>query len=63
MFMLVCMTYAAFGILSLTDAGTISFRAALLPTVLALFLHPIITLFASPQPYLSSWGIPSYHEL
>jgi hypothetical protein len=62
MFMLVCMTYAAFGILSLTDAGTISFRAALLPTVLALFLHPIITLFASPQPYLSSWGIPSYHE-
>ena len=64
MFTLVCMAYTAFGILSLTEAGTIEFRSKLLPTVLALpFLHLFITYFASPQPYLSAWGAPSYQNL
>ena len=60
-FTLVCMLYLAYGILSLTEAGTIEFRSKLLPTVLALpFLHPLLSYFASPQSYLSSWGVQSF---
>ena len=63
LFTLVCMIYLAFGILSLTEAGTIQFRSLLLPTILAPpVLHPVLTYFASPQPHLSAWVITSYHN-
>ena len=63
-FTVVCMLYLAFGILSLTEAGTIEFRSQLLPTVLSLpLLHPLLSYFASPQPYLASWGVHSYQSL
>ena len=62
-FTVVCMLYLAYGILSLTEAGSIEFRSKLLPTVLALpLLHPLLAYFASPQPYFSSWGVESYRH-
>lgn len=62
-FTAVCMLTFAFGIISLTNASTIVFRAKLLPLVLAPpIIHPILSYFASPQTYLIALGMDSYQK-
>ena len=62
-FTIVCMLYLAYGIVSLTEAGMLAFRAKLVPLVLAPpLLHPLLSYFASPQHYLTSWGLQSYRN-
>jgi len=57
------MLYLAYGIVSLTEAGMLAFRALLVPLVLAPpLLHPLLSYFASPQHYLTSWGLQSYRN-
>ncbi len=59
----VCVVWMAYGILSLTDAGSVSLRAKLLPVIFAPpLLHPVLSFFASPQAYLSAWGLESYRH-
>ena len=58
-----CMLIFAFGIVSLTNAGSIEFRAKLLPLVLAPpIIHPLVSYFASPQTYLIALGVDSYQH-
>lgn len=57
------MLYLAYGVISLTGVATLVLRAELLPLVLVPpILHPLLSYFASPQPYLSSWGLQSHRN-
>ena len=60
-FMLMCMLYLAYGIISLTEVGSVALRATVIVVVVTPpLLLPLLSFFASPKPYLSAWGLESY---